>query len=184
MTEPTWDAKREIAALIPALRAFARTLVRNPYDADDLVQETLTKGIANSHRFQPGTSLKSWLFTILRNTFYTSVKIAGREHPGTAGCVSEVCTFMPGQEWAVRGVELRAALERLPAEQREVLVMIGVLGISYEEAAQICGCAVGTIKSRLNRARNRMLDFLDAEEAADLLEDDRPPPAVGSGLAA
>jgi RNA polymerase sigma factor (sigma-70 family) len=180
MNDMPWDAKREIAALIPALRAFARTLVRNPFDADDLVQETLMKGIANSHRFQPGTSLKSWLFTILRNTFYTSIKISNREHPGAAGCVSEECSLLPGQEWSVRGIELREALERLPPDQREVLVMIGVLGISYEEAAQICGCAVGTIKSRLNRARGRMLTYLEAETATDLLEDNEP----ARGLAA
>lgn len=174
MSEDIWDAKREIAALIPALRAFARTLVRNPYDADDLVQETLAKGIANAHRFQPGTSLKSWLFTILRNTFYTSIKITNREHPGAGGCVSEGCIMLPGQEWSVRGVELSDALERLPPDQREVLVMIGVLGISYEEAAVICGCAVGTIKSRLNRARNRMLVYLSADDVADVLEDNEP----------
>jgi RNA polymerase sigma factor (sigma-70 family) len=180
MNEPQWDAKREIAALIPALRAFARTLVRNPYDADDLVQETLVKGIANSHRFQPGTSLKSWLFTILRNTFYTNIKITNREHPGAAGCISETCILLPGQEWSIRGLELKEALERLPDDQREVLVMIGVLGISYEEAAVICGCAVGTIKSRLNRARNRMLGYLAATDADELLEDDDP----ARGLAA
>ncbi|BBE72833.1 sigma-70 family RNA polymerase sigma factor [Oharaeibacter diazotrophicus] len=172
MTEPTWDARREIAALIPALRAFARTLVRNPTDADDLVQETLAKGIANAHRFQPGTSLKSWLFTIQRNTFYTSLKISGREHPGAAGCVSETCVLPPTQEWSLRGLELREALDRLPPEQREVLILIGVLGVSYEEAAEICGCAVGTIKSRLNRARNRMLAFLEAERADDLFVTD------------
>ncbi|WP_246329376.1 sigma-70 family RNA polymerase sigma factor [Chthonobacter rhizosphaerae] len=180
MTEQMWDAKSEIAALIPALRAFARTLVRNPTDADDLVQETLMKGIANSHRFQPGTSLKSWLFTILRNTFYTNIKISNREHPGAAGCVSEDCMLLPSQEWSVRGLELREALDRLPEDQREVLVMIGVLGISYEEAAVICGCAVGTIKSRLNRARNRMLSYLEAETPTELLEDNEP----ARGLAA
>ena len=174
MPDMSWDAKTEIAALIPALRAFARTLVRNPFDADDLVQETLAKGIANAHRFQPGTSLKSWLFTILRNTFYTSVKITTREHPGAAGCVSEGCINMPGQEWSVRGLELREALDRLPSDQREVLVLIGVLGVSYEEAALICGCAVGTIKSRLNRARNRMLGYLAAADVNELLEDNEP----------
>ncbi len=79
----------------------------------------------------------------------------------------------PSQEWSVRGIEIREALDQLPPDQREVLVMIGVLGISYEEAAEICGCAVGTIKSRLNRARNRMLHLLEASDASDLLADDR-----------
>lgn len=165
---------KEIADLIPALRAFARTLVRNPFDADDLVQETLLKGIANVHRFTPGTSLKSWLFTILRNTFYTSIKISTREHPGVTECVSGDCAILPGQEWTIRGAELREALERLPADQREVLILIGVLGASYEEAAEICGCAMGTIKSRLNRARNRMLQYLEAEDVEELFQNDEP----------
>jgi len=166
--------RREIVAVIPALRAFARTLTRNSFDSDDLVQDTITRAIANAHRFQPGTNLKSWLFTIMRNNFYTTAKRQTREQPGSADCVSGSPSVMPGQEWSVRGVELRLALEALPDEQREVLILIGVLGISYEEAATICGCAVGTIKSRLNRARHRMLERLEAQEVSDLLDDNGP----------
>lgn len=174
MASTSQEIPQEIADLIPALRAFARTLVRNPFDADDLVQETLLKGIANVHRFTPGTSLKSWLFTILRNTFYTSIKISNREHPGATDCVSGDCAILPGQEWTIRGRELRVALDRLPHDQREVLILIGVLGASYEEAAEICGCAMGTIKSRLNRARTRMLEYLEAEDVRDLFEEHEP----------
>lgn len=151
------SAKGEIVALIPALRAFARTFYRNVDDADDLVQETLMKALGNTHQFQMGTSMKSWLFTIMRNTFYTKIKIANREAPGKAACVSGQPAQDATQEWFVRGHEISAALHRLPDEQREVVMLIGVLGVSYEEASTICGCAMGTIKSRLNRARLRLL---------------------------
>ncbi|WP_232314846.1 sigma-70 family RNA polymerase sigma factor [Oceanibaculum pacificum] len=150
--------------MIPALRAFGRTLCRNHTDADDLVQETLTKGLANMHRFEPGTNLKSWLFTIMRNSFYTNMKLRNREQPGAADCVAGNCTVAASQEWSVRAKELRAALEKLPGDQREVLILIGVLGVSYEDAAVICGVAVGTIKSRLSRARVRILELLDPPE--------------------
>lgn len=150
----------EIISLIPALQAFARGFCRNPGDADDLVQETLTKGLAKIYQFETGTNMKSWLFTIMRNTYYTKVKIAKREVPGIAECASSRPTIGPSQEWAARGGEIWRAIQRLPAQQKEVLVLIGVLGGSYEEAAQICGCPIGTVKSRLNRARRRLLDAL------------------------
>ncbi|TKT76370.1 sigma-70 family RNA polymerase sigma factor [Aquamicrobium sp. LC103] len=147
--------------LIPALRAFARTFCRDINDADDLVQETLTKGLANIHQFHPGTSMKSWLFTIMRNTFYTRVRIAAREAPGSAECVSSRPATDATQEWSARGREMQAAIHRLPQEQREVIMLIGVLGVSYEEASEIFDCPMGTIKSRLNRARARLLKELD-----------------------
>jgi RNA polymerase sigma-70 factor (ECF subfamily) len=155
--------------MIPALRAFSRTLTRNPADADDLVQETLMKGIANAHQFRPGTNLKSWLFTILRNSFYTSAKSRQRERPDDGGRITEQVPMLPSQEWTVRAQELRDALEQLPPEQREVLVLVCALGVSYEDAATICNCAVGTIKSRINRARTRMLALMEASTAADVL---------------
>ncbi|WP_163269899.1 sigma-70 family RNA polymerase sigma factor [Chelativorans alearense] len=160
----------EIVALIPALRAFARTFCRDRHDADDLVQETLTKGLANIHQFQPGTSMKSWLFTIMRNTFCTRTKITRRELPGAEDCASTRPTVDPTQEWSIRGSELREAVQRLPSQQRQVLVLVGVLGASYEEAAEICGCAIGTIKSRLNRARLRLVDELREESPHSTIE--------------
>jgi RNA polymerase sigma-70 factor (ECF subfamily) len=159
-----------IVELIPALRAFARTFCRDKADADDLVQETLAKGIANLDKFEPGTRMKSWLFTIMRNTFYTRVKINRREMPGLAACASSRPTAEATQEWSVRGHEVHEAINRLPEHQREVLVLIGVLGVSYEEAAQICHCAVGTIKSRLNRARAGMLEEMGEESSHTLVE--------------
>lgn len=159
-----------IVALIPALRAFARTFYRDPSDADDLVQETITKGIAHIDKFEPGTRMKSWLFTIMRNTFYTRIKVSRRESPGIADCVSERPAAEATQEWAMRGREIKAAIDRLPTHYREVLLLIGVLGVSYEEAAEICGCAVGTIKSRLNRARASLLEDLGETSSRSLIE--------------
>lgn len=153
------EPRTELVELIPALRAFARTFCHNPSDADDLVQETLLKGIAHIDQFEPGTRMKSWLFTIMRNTFYTRARIANRESPAAADCVSTRPTMQPSQEWAVRGQEMARAIYSLPDEQREVLILISMLGISYLDAAEICDCAVGTIKSRLNRARQRLLEI-------------------------
>lgn len=150
----------EIVSLIPALRAFARTFYRDPCDADDLVQETLTKALAKIHQFEAGTSMKSWLFTIMRNTFYTKIRIANREAPGASDDASLSPAMDATQEWSARRHEIASALQRLSEQQREVLVLIGVLGMSYEEAAEICDCAMGTIKSRLNRARHRLLEEL------------------------
>ena len=159
-----------IVDLIPALRAFARTFCRDPSDADDLVQETLTKGIANLDKFEPGTRMKSWLFTIMRNTFYTRIKVATREAPGLMDCASGRPIQEATQEWTVRGHEVHAAINRLQPHHREVLVLIGVLGVSYEEAADICCCAIGTVKSRLNRARTSLLEDLGEHSSETLIE--------------
>lgn len=160
----------EIVQMIPALRAFARTFYRDPVDADDLVQETLTKGIANIDKFKPGTRMKSWLFTIMRNTFCTRFAGYRREQPGLTECASSRLSVEAPQEWSVRSGEVKAAVESLPAPQREVIVLIGMLGVSYEEAASICGCAIGTVKSRLNRARATLLIQLGESSGQSLVE--------------
>ncbi|MBN9071202.1 MAG: sigma-70 family RNA polymerase sigma factor [Rhizobiales bacterium] len=156
--------------LIPALRAFARTFCRSTHDADDLVQETLLKGIANIDKFEPGTRMKSWLFTIMRNTHYTRAKIATREAPGLRECASPQVAMEPPQEWSMKSLEVQDAINGLPPRQREVLMLIGVLGVSYEETAEICGCAIGTVKSRLNRARLGLLEHLGESSPESLLE--------------
>lgn len=149
----------ELIDLIPALRAFARTFHPDPTDADDLVQETLTKGIGNMHQFQPGTSMKSWLFTIMRNTFYTRIKVYNRECPAAADCASSRPTMLPSQEWSMRSHEICRTIQRLPYEQREALILIAMLGMSYLDTAEICDCAIGTVKSRLNRARQNLVEL-------------------------
>lgn len=160
----------EIVQSIPALRVFARTFCRDIGDADDLVQETLTRAIASIHQSRPGASMKSWLFTIMRNSFYTHMRVERREAPGAAECVSGRPVCDATQEWSARGQEIARAIQRLPDPQREVL--IGVLGISGSEAAGICGCAMGTIKSRLNRARLRFLEELGEATPGSLMEQD------------
>ncbi|KPF44954.1 sigma-70 family RNA polymerase sigma factor [Rhizobium sp. AAP43] len=146
----------EVVELIPALRAFARTFCPSPEEADDLVQETLAKALANLDKFEPGTRLKSWLFTIMRNTFCTRFKKRSRETIGIPDAISESLTTEPVQEWTVQTDDVRRALDRLPAHHREMLVLIVMLGERYEDAAAICGCAVGTVKSRLSRARQQL----------------------------
>jgi RNA polymerase sigma-70 factor (ECF subfamily) len=153
-------ARQDIVKLIPALRAFARTFCRNPSDADDLVQETLMKALANLDKFERGTKLKSWLFTIMRNTFYTRSRILGREAPGLEENVSGDMAIEASQEAAARTREVQRALQKLPPHYREVLTLVAILGESYEATAAICDCAVGTVKSRLNRARHQILQEL------------------------
>lgn len=165
--QPAGEA--EIVRLLPALRAFARTFHKDRDEADDLVQETLSKGLANMHQFRPGTSMKSWLFTIMRNTFYTQIKRSQREQPGAADCISAKPSHNATQEWSARGKEIAAALQRLPQEQREIVILVGVLGQSYEEASEICGCAMGTVKSRLNRGRLRLLQELSEDTISGAL---------------
>jgi RNA polymerase sigma factor (sigma-70 family) len=159
-TRPRSPEIDNVIDLIPALRAFARTFCKEPSDADDLVQETLTKAIAKIHLYQEGTKLKSWLFTIMRNTFYNRVVVTSRESPGKADCVAALPTSQATQEWTVRGRELREAIQRLPEKQREMLLLVTVQGASYLEAADICQCDIGTVKSRLNRSRARLLQEL------------------------
>lgn len=155
--------------MIPKLRAYARALARDAYDADDLVQETLTKALRYHDRFREGTQLKAWLFTIMRNTFYTAIKKQTRERPGMADCVSASVTVEPDHDRVIAHKEMMAAIDRLPTQYREMLVLVAVLGESYEAAAGICDCAIGTVKSRVNRARNMVIADLAGAESVTRL---------------
>ncbi|MBW8814742.1 MAG: sigma-70 family RNA polymerase sigma factor [Caulobacterales bacterium] len=166
-TTTSW--RDEVVGLIPALRAFAWSLSHNGSDADDLVQDTLIKAWTNRDKFEPGTNLRAWLFTILRNTYYTSVLRRRREVRDETGEYADTLKTPPTQDWSVAMHSLQAALQQLPAEHREALILVGAAGLSYEEAAEICGCALGTIKSRVNRARARLLKLMDAEHANDVM---------------
>lgn len=159
----------DVVSLIPALRAFAWSLSHNGSDADDLVQDTLIKAWSNRDRFEPGTNLRAWLFTILRNTYYTNLLRRRREVRDETGEYADTLTTPPTQDWSVAMRALQAALQQLPDEHREALILVGAAGLSYEEAAEICGCALGTIKSRVNRARARLLKIMDAEDADDVM---------------
>jgi RNA polymerase sigma-70 factor (ECF subfamily) len=180
MTDSTPEAWRDdVISLIPALRAFAWSLSHNAADSDDLVQDTLIKAWTHRARFEPGTNLRAWLFTILRNTYYTNVVRRRREVPDEDGKFAARLSTAPTQEWTVAMRALQAALKQLPDEHREALILVGAAGLTYEEAAEICGCALGTIKSRVNRARARLLRLMDAEEPSDTFVIDTAPSAAG-----
>ncbi|MGF6178493.1 sigma-70 family RNA polymerase sigma factor [Ensifer sp. 4252] len=152
--------QRQVVDLIPALRAFARTFTSTPFDADDLVQETLFRALRSIDRFKPGTNLKSWLFTIMHNAFRTQYKVRKREAPGTTNCAELPLPTAATQDWIVMDRELRVALDTLSPEHREVLVLVAGYGLSYKEAADHCTCAIGTIKSRLSRARDELAEHM------------------------
>lgn len=147
-----------------SLRAFARTFVTDAARAEDLAQETLMKAWANRDRFTEGTNLRAWLFTILRNTFYSEARKRKREVEDVDDAMASRLSTPAPQEHAVALGDFRAVLATLPEDQREALILVGAVGFAYEEAADICGCAVGTIKSRVSRARARLSELLDADD--------------------
>jgi RNA polymerase sigma-70 factor (ECF subfamily) len=157
----------QILAAVPSLRAFAISLCGNVDRADDLVQETLLRALANIDSFQPGTNLPAWLFTILRNLFRSECRKRRREVEDADGSYAETLKAQPSQTSHVEFQEFRTALAKVPPDQREALILVGASGFSYEEAAEICGCAVGTIKSRVNRARTRLAQLLHIENPND-----------------
>ena len=162
------DIESEVIELIPRLRAYARVLTRDANDADDLVQETLVKALSNLHSFQRGTMLRAWMFTIMRNSFYTNVKKRARERPGAEDCVSGFLTVMPDHDRYIHNKRLIAAIERLPQHYREILILVVMLGESYDDAATLCNVAVGTVKSRVNRARKLVIEAMGEDALDDL----------------
>ena len=152
---------------VPSLRAFAISLCGNVDRADDLVQETLLRAWANINSFEPGTNMSAWLFTILRNLFRSEYRKRRREVADGEGSYAESLKTQPEQASRVEFEEFRTALNKLPTDQREALILVGASGFSYEEAAGICGCAVGTIKSRVNRARTRLSELMSVESVDD-----------------
>ena len=166
---PLTDSLRDdILASVPSLRAFAISLSGNGDRADDLVQETLLRALANIDSFQPGSNLPAWLFTILRNLFRSDYRKRRREVEDAEGRYADTLKSNPEQTGRVEFQEFRTALDKLPPDQREALILVGASGFSYEDAAAICGCAVGTIKSRVNRARTRLADLLSIDSVDDL----------------
>lgn len=153
--------KRELTDVLPHLRAFARGLCGRPDMADDLVQETMLKAWAAQERFEPGTSMRAWTFVILRNVFLTDMR-RNRFRGEYDETVAERILVAPaGQEEPIHLSDLHRALLTLPPERREALLLVGAGGFSYEEAAEICGCAVGTIKSRVGRARATLAGMIE-----------------------
>ena len=167
--------KRELLATLPSLRAFAVSLSGRHDRADDLVQDTMMKAWAKQDSYQMGTNIKAWLFTILRNEFYSQMRKRGREVQDSDGIITGRVAVHPAQQGQVDLKDFRAALEKLPEDQREAIILIGASGFSYEEAADICGCAVGTIKSRVSRARVKLQEILKVSG-----EDEYGPDAISA----
>lgn len=176
--------KDDLLHAIPSLRAFAVSLSQNADKADDLVQETLVKAWDKQSSFQPGTNLKAWLFTILRNEFYSQMRKRGREVQDSDGIMTGKLAVHPSQHGSLDLGDFRKALERLPEDQREAIILIGASGFSYEEAAEICNCAVGTIKSRVSRARSRLQEILEIAGEADFGPDAIAAQVLGSNTGA
>ncbi|MBB3452752.1 RNA polymerase sigma-70 factor (ECF subfamily) [Rhizobium sp. BK313] len=159
--------EEEIVTLIPALRSFAFRFVRSSSDADDLVQEAIFRALGHLDHFRPGSCMKSWLFTIMRNAYCSAYRRRIRE---SCGGLDDAVTYdvpvLAGQDWALRAVDVDAALRRLSAGERKAILLVAN-GISYEDAAVACRCKVGTIKSRVSRGRLHLAEMLgDADPVA------------------
>lgn len=159
--------KRELTEVVPHLRAFARGLCGRPDMADDLVQEALLKAWAAQERFEPGTSMRAWTFVILRNAYLTDMRRNRFRGEYDEGVAERILTAPAGQEEPLHLSDLHRALLTLPPERREALLLVGAGGFSYEEAANICGCAVGTIKSRVGRARAALSSMMEDGDIPD-----------------
>jgi RNA polymerase sigma-70 factor (ECF subfamily) len=151
----------DLVALLPALRAFSRSLCRNPTLAEDITQQALMKGWRGQCSFQAGTNLKAWLITILRNEFHSHNRRAWREAHWDSDAGEALRALPEEQEWAVHLSDTSRALAVLPASQREALLLTGVGGLSLGDAAKFCGMATGTIKSRVSRGRRGLRNILD-----------------------
>jgi RNA polymerase sigma-70 factor (ECF subfamily) len=161
------DVKADILEAVPHLRAFAISLTGDLDRADDLVQEAIVRGLSHLDSFTPGTNMQAWLFTILRNQFHTGYRKRRREVEDPDGQYAAKLAAAPTQDAYINLKDLGTALLQIPVEQREAVLLVAG-GISYEEAAQICGVAIGTIKSRVNRARHALAERLSIADTEDI----------------
>ena len=176
-----FDFRQDLVTHLPHLRAVARTLTGHRDRADDLVNDTILKALSAEAQFQPGTHLKAWLMTILRNHYINGLRRSRIEVETVAEIPESILPSQPNQEHVVEVNEVASALQQMSLEHREILVLVSAAGLSYEEAAEVCGCAVGTIKSRLNRARAELKRVLSkfhglaGEPRRDLPESNHAP---------
>jgi RNA polymerase sigma-70 factor (ECF subfamily) len=161
------DIRDDLLAAVPNLRAFAISLAGSVDRADDLVQDTLLRALSRLDTFERGTSLQAWLFTILRNSFYSEYRRRKREVEDADGAYSARLMSLPEQEGHLAYTDFLKAFRKLNPDQREALLLVAASGFPYEDAAQIMGVAVGTAKSRVIRARARLAEllFLDEDDA-------------------
>ncbi|MPR10808.1 sigma-70 family RNA polymerase sigma factor [Microvirga tunisiensis] len=171
---------RLLLAVVPELRAFALSLTHDSVWTDDLVQETLLRAWSGAEQFQEGSNIRAWLFTILRHLFYTEHRRRRREVDDAQGKRAASLRIGPDQPSHLEFEDVRTALKSLVPVNREALILVGAQGMSYEQAAEVCGVAVGTIKSRVNRARVHLMELLQLETGYHSGPDDVLKAVVGS----
>lgn len=162
------DPRDELVSHLGQMRAFAVSLTRNVALADDIVQDAVLKAWRNLDRFERGTNMRAWLFTIIRNTYYSHYRKSRREVEDTEGTLSANLAQKPDHDGRLQMRDFSIAFDQLPEEQREALILVGAGGFSYEEAAETCGVAVGTIKSRINRGRARLEELMGLTDSDPL----------------
>lgn len=165
------DIRLELFAALPHLRAFAISLAGDIDHADDLVQEAVLRALSHLHQFKRGTNFQGWMFTILRNQFHSNYRKRRREVEDADGVYAAKFAIAPEQGARLDFSDFREALAKLSAEQREAILLIGAEGLTYEETAEICGTKVGTIKSRVNRARKRLAELLGYDRIEEIGSD-------------
>jgi RNA polymerase sigma-70 factor (ECF subfamily) len=173
--------EKAMLAAVPDLRGFALALCRRSDRADDLVQEALLHAIDKIDSFTPGTNMAAWLSTILRNHFCNEWRKRRREVSGRDDVFVVTLTAQPEQDGRIHLAEFRAALVKLPHDQREAVMLVGAAGLSYDEAASICRCPVGTVKSRANRGRLRLAELMSIDGIEDLGPDKATQAALSGG---
>ncbi|AWB50709.1 RNA polymerase subunit sigma (plasmid) [Gemmobacter aquarius] len=178
--ENPMDPREELPYHLPAMRAFAISLTRNMAAADDLVQDSIVKAWSSFDKFEPGTNMRAWLFTILRNTFYSGVRKRRRDMPDPDGVHTASLFEKPAHDGRLAMNDFMVAFNQLSPVHREVLILVGASGFSYEEAAEMTGVAVGTVKSRASRARLRLAELLKLDEGEELVGSDPSTMAVMS----
>ena len=177
-----YDPREEIIGHMKAMRAFALSLTQNQALADDIVQDAVIKAWTNFEKFEDGTNLRAWLFTILRNCFYSHRRKLRNEVEDVDGLIASALATKPAHDGRLQLQDLFAALLRVPSEQREALLLVGAAGFSYDEAAELCGVPLGTIKSRANRARQHLADKLGLTNGDPVELTDKPTQAVLSRI--
>jgi RNA polymerase sigma-70 factor, ECF subfamily len=163
------EFRDQLTAIIPSLRAFARGLCGNRELADDLAQDAMMRAWAAHESFTPGTNFRAWIFMILRNQFYTTMRKNSRMTSWDPEAAERLLVEAPPQQHHIHISDVEKALQKLPTEQREILLLVGAGGASYEEAAEITGCAIGTVKSRLARGRVALAALINGPDDDDIV---------------
>ncbi|MCG7361021.1 sigma-70 family RNA polymerase sigma factor [Roseomonas sp. ACRSG] len=156
----------DLIACLPDLRAYARSLTRNRHDADDLVQDTVVRIMNSADRFQPGTNFKAWAFTILRNRFLNEFVAKRKQTREMDDAEMEQVPTSARQEEGLELADFQRIFHKLPEDHRSILALVAGSGLAYEDVAKVLDCAVGTVKSRVHRARMALYALLEQETAA------------------